>query len=328
MKKNGCGSDNLEDIDILEQHITKRNIKVLKVLLKDKTTGNYIKWATENYEEFGLGYKANDEILPDLVTGRMTKLIQPRVLKTQDEQIKRTRDKAEVFTPTWIVNQQNNLVDEAWFGRCVVFNSSDGKSINPIKKKIVFPEGKDWKKYVDLKRLEVSCGEAPYLVNRYDTVTGKFIEVNERVGLLDRKLRVINENVDEFSEWNKWVVRAFQSVYGYELQGDNVLLARENLLYTYIDYMLYKFNIEPDLKQQMKIANIIAWNIWQMDGITMTAPYSQEKETYHQMSIFEWCTSDDVCKEARIRFEALPCRIFDWRSNESLEFRTMMKGAD
>lgn len=39
-------------------------------------------------------------------------------------------------------------------------------------RKNCFSEDKDWRKYVDARRLEISCGEAPYLVSRYDTVTG------------------------------------------------------------------------------------------------------------------------------------------------------------
>ena len=49
-------------------------------------------------------------------------------------------------------------------------------------------------------------------------------------------MRVVSENAKNEDEWLKWTVRAFQSVYGYEFQGDNLLLlARENLLHTFID---------------------------------------------------------------------------------------------
>lgn len=46
-------------------------------------------------------------------------------------------------------------------------------------------------------RLEISCGEAPYLVSRYDSVTGKTIKIKNRIGLLDRKLRIVSENIEE-----------------------------------------------------------------------------------------------------------------------------------
>lgn len=311
-------------IDVIEQHIADRSLDLLKILLKDKTTGKYIKWCTDNYSSLGEGYQADQEMDPQLVIGKNTHLIQPRVAKSAEEQTKRTRDKAEVFTPTWIVNEQNNLVDDAWFGRSGVFSKSEGNTWKAVHRRVRFPKGRTWQQYVDSKRLEISCGEAPYLVNRYDTVTGEFIPTKDRIGILDRKMRVINENIDNETEWQQWVIRAFQSTYGYEYQGDNVLLARENLLYTYWDNMELKFGKEPTLIQQKKIANIVAWNIWQMDGITMTVPYSLQDPEYSQMSLFDiW--GEEAGEYKREEKEAVPCKIFDWRSNESIEFRSMIK---
>ena len=82
----------------------------------------------------------------------------------------------------------------------------------------------------------MTCGEAPYLVSRYDTVTGEIIPIDRRIGLLDRKLRVVNENAASEEEWLTWARRAVQSCYGYEFQGDNLLLARQNILFSYIEY--------------------------------------------------------------------------------------------
>ena len=42
---------------------------------------------------------------------------------------------------------------------------------------------------------------SPYLVSRYDTTTGESIPIYKRIGLLDRKLRIINENTTTFNEW-------------------------------------------------------------------------------------------------------------------------------
>ena len=114
--------------------------------------------------------------------------------------------------------------------------------------------------------MELSCGEAPYLVSRYDTTTGKPILLKRRIGLLDRKLRVVSENTENVEDWYKWAVFAFKSVYGFEWQGDNLLLARENLLYSFCDYYKAKFGGSPSRQQMLEIANIISWNIWQMDG--------------------------------------------------------------
>lgn len=108
-----------------------------------------------------------------MITGRNKKIIQPRVSKRIEEQVKRTKDKAEVFTPSWVYNEQSNLVDEAWFGRKNVFNVSKDQTLKATKEKITFPKDKNWRKYVDAKRLEINFGEAPYLVSRYDSVSGK-----------------------------------------------------------------------------------------------------------------------------------------------------------
>lgn len=313
----------VEKIDVIEQKIAERSRDLLGILLRDKTTGGYIKWCTDNYSSYGENYSADKQMFPELIIGNLTHVIQPRVSKSLEEQQLRTREKGEVFTPTWIVNQQNNLIDDAWFGKKGVFNKSQGTTWRTNGKKIVFPENKTWQQYVDLRRLEVSCGEAPYLVNRYDTVTGKVVSLKSRVGILDRKLRIVNENVDNETEWEKWVIRAYQSTYGYEYQGDNVLLARENLLYTYWDNMIFKFNKEPSLMQQKKIANIISWNIWQMDGITMTVPYSEAEDEYHQETLYQYFGMEEPQND---NIDAMPCKVFDWRSNESVEFRSIIKG--
>ena len=57
-----------------------------------------------------------------------------------------------------------------------------------------------WKDYINNIVLEITCGEAPYLASRYDTTTGEYIFVNNRIGFLDRKLRIINENIKPLGE--------------------------------------------------------------------------------------------------------------------------------
>lgn len=311
-------------IDIIEQEIASMSEGLFDVLLKDRTTKKNICWATDHYISRGSAYYPQEPITKELVTGSNTKLVQPRVAKSHEIQSKRTKEKAEVFTPSWVCNEQNNLVDDAWFGRKDVFNVCTEHSWKATTEKIIFPEGKKWTDYVDSIRLEISCGEAPYLVSRYDTVSGEEIPLQERIGLLDRKLRIVNENTDNKDEWIKWATRAYQSTYGYEYQGDNILIARENLLYTFIENMEYKFGHKPDLSLLKQIARIISWNIWQMDGITLTTPFSERQRVITQMSLFDFIDLDGEEKEQEK--EPIPCKIFDWRSNNSLEFKSMIKG--
>lgn len=309
-------------IDIMEEDILKLGRPVLETLLKDRTTRKNIIWGTDDYLELGMDYNAKSEITIPLITGSYSKVIQPRITKAKEHQTNRTRDKAEVFTPSWICNEQNNLIDEQWFGIKNVFNISNDESWNTQSEKIVFPdEKKSWKAYIDARRMEISCGEAPYLVSRYDTVSGNIISLNNRIGLLDRKLRVVNENVDDEKEWWKWTVRAFQSVYGYEYQGDNLLLARENLLYTFIDNLWYKFKRMANEKELKEIAKIISWNIWQMDGISYTVPFGKIEERYHQMSLFD--LFDENQNETPIQ---QLCKIKDWRSNISMTYKSLTEG--
>ena len=292
---------------------------VLSALLKDKTTKKNIILATDAYTSFDLDEKT--QITEELLMGFGALAIQPRVTKSFEEQSERTRKKAEVFTPSWICNKMNNHCDAEWFGREGVFNTEQEHTwvVNPDKVK--FAESKDWQKYVDSKRLEITCGEAPYIVSRYDTTTGEIIPVSNRIGILDRKLRVVGENTDDEKEWLKWAYRAFQSVYGYEFQGDNLLIARINLLITFVDYMQDKWDRVPTDAALKKITNIIVWNLWQMDGITGTVPYGKPQDEYYQMTFFDFTQGINDAEK-----EEVDCRIYDWRSNESLTYRSIKGG--
>lgn len=264
--------------------------EVLKILLIDRTTNRNIIWGTDDYDHLGEGYYSHYPILFELITGKNSDVIQPRILKTKESQGNRTKGRAEVFTPSWVCNAQNNLVDNAWFGCANIFNREIEKGWETNIEKIRFPDKKNktWQKYVDEKRLEITCGEAPYLVSRYDMVSGEPLELEDRIGMLDRKMRVVCENTYSETEWLKWSERAFQSVYGFELQGDSLLIARENLLVSYCDYMEDKLNRLPTEKELINIARIISWNLWQMDGLTYTIPYGKAVEPIEQITLFDF----------------------------------------
>jgi len=323
-----------DDIDILEEDISYLDPALLKLLLQDKATKRNILWATDDYTDFGDDFKETDMITPSQITGFFRVAIQPRAAKSKAVRDMRIKKRAEVFTPSWICNLQNNSIDAAWFGRENVFNTPDGNSWKTTTGKIAFPtddKNKTWHKYVDTKRLEITCGEAPYLVSRYDTTTGKLIPINERIGLLDRKLRIVNENAATDEEWLKWAQRAVESCYGYEFQGDSVLIARENLLYTYIDFYRERFKKNPSIKLLMKIANIVVWNIWQMDGLKCVVPYScKDIETIKPATLFEKeqriKTPCPACQKGGIYgHTGVYCKIYDWRHENSTPFISLIK---
>lgn len=292
---------------------------VLDLLLQDKSTKKNIIWATDTYEEFGEGF--TDKVQMDAnALLRRTDIICPRIQKSLEAQVQRTRKKAEVFTPAWLCNRMNNHCDEDWFGRTGVFNTeNEDHTWTVTEGRIEFPKRKKWQQYVDSRRLEITCGEAPYLASRYDVSTGELIvPPMRRIGMLDRKLRIVNENTDTYEEWLKWTIRAFEASYGYEYQGDNVLIARINLLLTFTDYYEERWGQQPDSKLLKQIANKIAWNIWQMDGLKNTVPLGKPYEEFRQLTLFDML--GDASDSNEYEPEAVPCRIFNWRSNTSLKF--------
>jgi hypothetical protein len=299
-------------IDILENAL-RRIGNLLDILLINRTTKKNIIWATDSYEERGKEYLAKTYIMPELVTGRNGMLIQPRAAKSLIEQRHRTKDKAEVFTPLKIVDQINKAVDNN------------------------LPNKNNWQKYVRELKLEITCGEAPFIVSRYDSTahTGKLIKLNKRIGFLDKKLKIVSNYCHKKDEWLSWAKEAFKASYGYEWQGDNVLLARENLLYTLIDYYKAQFKEKPSLKIQEEFAEIVSWNIFQMDGLKYVVPMS----CHHEIKIIKGMSTlfeeklDTVekyecegCKYNRPnKHNGKYVKIMDWNKNKAVKFVDLIK---
>lgn len=301
----------VEDIDVLESTLRRKGA-LLDILLRDRTTGRNIIWATDSYVKYGKEFAPKRQMNPQLVTGVYGKLIQPRAAKSLAEQRQRTKDKAEVFTPLDVVDQMNKSVD--WAGDIRV------------------PDATNWQDYVRELKLEITCGEAPFIVSRYNpTVHGAHIkDIKRRVGFLDRKLRVVGEFCKTKKDWLYWAKEAYKASYGYEWQGDNILIARENLLYTMIDYYKHQFKTDrtPSLAIQQEFAEIISWNIFQMDGIKYVVPMSCKHEitTIPGLPLFN--EPDTVeknecegCKFNRpAKHNGKYAKIMDWVKKEKVQF--------
>ena len=280
---------------------------ILELLLRDQTRGQrvvpiheiegntytfkhfrhyyHILWATDDYRKRGEGYYPTDEMHPRTITRKNSRVVRPRAVKSKEEQLRRIKQKAEVFTPSWVCNAQNNLIDEAWFGRKNVFNKENKDhtwTTNPKPIRFSKTKGRTWLDYVTERRLELCCGEGPYIVSRYDTTTGELIPLQDRIGLLDRKLRVVGEHAEDLRQWREYAYKAVRSVYGFEWQGDNLLLARENVLVSFMEYY-YDFCTKNGIESELAtsslahVAYIISWNLWQMDGIRYIIPYTDQE---------------------------------------------------
>ena len=289
-------------------------------------------WATASYASLGEYYADSAQITENALRNMGSDSIQPRILKAQEEQQKRTRTHAEVFTPAWICCRMNNHLDEEWFGRKDVFNVQQHRDWTPTEGRIAFPKRRhaSWRLYVDSRRLEITCGEAPFIVSRYDAATGEGIPIERRIGLLDRKLRIVGENTDGEQEWVKWAIRAIQSVYGYEYQGDNLLITRINVLMTFVEYMEALWRRKPTEKELKTVANIIAWNFWQMDGLTGTVPKGKLQAPELEvkpitMEELGWFAEIDGGK-APTQTAAqgtTPCRVCNWRQAHTVTFDSL-----
>lgn len=313
------GKTDTKTISIEPYRRIGNNRSLMDILLYDQNTRSNLIWATDDYSSQGTGFGLRDR-MQYLFIINPNRIIRPRYLKSQSEQRSRSRDMAEVFTPPWIVNKQNNLVDEQWFGRKNPFNTEDGRGWIPTDR-VDFGD-LDWKDYVRSVRMEVCCGEAPYLTTRYDSVNGAEIPVPMRVGMLDRKLRVVSENVESPLSWINWAKSAVKSVYAYDFQGDNVLLARENILLSFAEAYREKFREDIPQDTAEDVARILSWNIWQMDGMKMVIPFSCERicsfDGEHSP-----VNSCPACKNGKGRHSGRYCRIMDWDKDSTVEFSSL-----
>ncbi len=269
---------------------------LLKALLKDKTTQRNIVWASPSYEGMGKSFCSDQPIQRSLLVGKHQSIIQARVEKHARKQEQRTRSSGEVFTPPWLVDKQVSAVLEEWIDM-------------PLK---------EW---VGLRWLELACGEAPYIVTRYDSVTGDSIPVPKRVGFLDRKLQRISQEVTSETEFIKLAKIAYESTYGYELQGDSLLLARENVLLSFCEHYEQKFGILPTIKTVKAIATIIVYNIFQMNGLTKRTPYSDRAVKEVQMNLFD----TEIDSTPAFQGDRLTV-VKDWKRKELVTIESISKG--
>ena len=311
---------------------------VLDTLLKDKSTGKNIIWATDPPEELQTVMYEPVTDKSQITTQQLGlthyEVVLPRMMKQTDTQQQRTRKKGEVFSPAWVCNKMNNALDADWFRGLGAEESAGQFTVElpqgwqTVETPVQFPVCKGrtpaWVQYVQSRRLEVTCGEAPFLASRYDAATGEMIPVARRIGILDRKLRVVSENAATEDEWRKYATHAVQSTYGYEYQGDNLLLARVNLLLTYAEHLQARWQRKPTKEELQPIANIISWNLWQMDGLHLSVPGGKPQPEAEQLDLFS------MFGAAEPQPPTVSCKVKNWRKGShgtAQNFETIQEGS-
>ena len=305
--------------DILESGMPD---DLLALLLQDHSTGRNIIWATDDYAARGDGFGVSSEITTDRIRGDGDAVIRPRIDKSPDEQRRRVTQKAEVFTPSWLCNVQNNQVDAVWFG----LHKDDSSPFNAETP----DEGLGWK------------------------TTPASVKFTKEKPWQDPQ------------DWLHYAKRAVQNIYGFDWQGDNVLLARENIVATVIETFTHvfcggeisdfaSFHVFPPIEDEggdlgldfaadtvvddgcarlshlylLELAEIVSWNIWQMDGLKFVAPMSchLEKRLF-KTSGGETVTLVSECpgceKGDNARHNGVYCRVMDWATGRSAAFRDLL----
>ena len=297
---------NIQD-DMIELH----KLGLLDTLLVDKTTRRHILWGTDAYREYGERYAKYGEIFVTLVLFNNLGVIKTRARRNFEQQVGRTKMHGEVSTPLWVCNKMIDAIDCDWFGM-EKLPMDAWQQIDTLFQQTK----KSWKKYVDNKRLEITCGEAPYLVQRYDGTNGNMIPVEERMGILDRKLHVVSTYATTQDTWIHWAIRALEATFGYEYQGDNLLIARVNVIKTFIEFYTHRWNEIVDVKNLKQLVNKVTWNLWQMDGLTDMIPCPMD--SIEELSLFD---------EQNTQMNNQPrCRIYDWRNMKKSILFAAMKG--
>ena len=141
---------------------------------------------------------------------------------------------------------------------------------------------------------------------------------------------MLTENTTTKKDWCEAAKVAYKHTYGYEWQGDSLLLARENAFYTFIDYYEEKFNEYPSKEYLFEIAEIISWNFWQMDGLKGVIPNSCHDEIENMPLLFEEeqvkVSQCPGCKNKDFHtHNGIYCLIMDWETNKPITFVSLLK---
>lgn len=243
--------------------------RALGVLTLDRTTGHHL-----------LRAPGEELKIRDIIGDEPARPLRPRYLKAAEEQSERTHRHGEVFTPHHIVTEMVDMMERE------------------------NPEPDLWR-YVKRTWLEVCCGEGAFLTTRYHQDTGEFIPLEARTGILDRKLARIRAARDDYEgpALRKLSFRALQSVYGYEYQGDSLLIARLNLLLSFNDHWRECFHDDLGVNRLDDALYVISCNLFQMDGLHNVVPGTDVTPQIRDWE--EGCSLPftDVAQERQMRFQ-------------------------
>lgn len=304
--------------DSLEVTLRRWGDALVGVLLADRAMGRPIRWATDSFAALGKGFGRWEAMTPARVR-RAVRLgaLRPRAAKAAHERQARVRAHGEVFTPAWVCKRMTDVADAPWLREDSAASQPDmflRASLPPTA--LRFRPRRRWKDYVRQRRLEITCGEAPFLTARYDAASGEPIPWEQRYGFLDRKLRALPTCLNR-AAWRLWAEQAFAATYGYEYQGDNLFLARVNLLLTFEEAHRVRWGGAPAPEALADIAETLSWNLWQMDGLTGLPPC---EATSAEGDLFAAVPSEPPPRPCRLRVAGQKCTLDAVKGERTMKF--------
>ena len=94
-------------------------------------------------------------------------------------------------------------------------------------------------------------------------------------------------------------------------------------------YKLVNLEKEPDMDDLRMIAEILSWNIWQMDGLKFVIPDSCKDTDSGQLQLFDDEPEKRPCegcaKNDPLLHTGIYCMIMDWKEHKKVKFVSLLK---
>lgn len=248
----------------------------------------------------------------------------PGALKSKERKFNATRKNGEVFTPSWICSMQNMI---AW--NLLGIGVADFMDPDVSEELAMLA--------IDAKVVEPFCGEAPYLAFLYDVVEGKSIHNKDKFGILDAKLRMAatlarrcakgcEGKESDVAKWRELALQALKSVYAFDSKGDNVFLARRNLLRTLVHADEDFTGAPTDPEFLMEALRIISRNVWQMEAVGLAIPL--QGLDHYNLGLLGASTQPNKAPGNWMRRSRSPIRITDWQKGTEIPLNKICAMAD
>ena len=237
---------------------------VLETLLTDKSTRRPLVWPSG--PEHPAAWMSRDDLLrPDK--------------NAEDPQA----EQAEFLE--W--NRKLNSLDAAWFGHEPAFNTESASGWQTLSEPVAFDDPFHWKKYVIRPVFLFQAGRGQALVFRPFALGAQPMPYEKRMGILDRRLRIISENTREESEWLRWAESALQSLYGTDSSPLSIFQARLSAIMAVREAYAQRFGAQLPVREEKYMVTTLCWNLFQMDPVTGCSFPVEEKPAPVQLSLFE-----------------------------------------